>query len=524
MDRQRILFVTSNGTGLGHLTRAMSIARRLDSSLEPLVLTLSAAAPVVHEAGFPVEYVASYATPGAGSDWRWSRRLRGRLRAAIAEAAPRVLVFDGAHPYQALLDALAGARGVRSVWCRRPMWRPGSNFGALERTGFFDAVLEPGEFAGSADRGPTVARAAEAHRVGPIVFCDEAELLEREAAERELGLEPGRVNVLVQLGQGAEVRGAVDRCLRHLAARDGVQVAALESAIAKLATVPEGVVHLRSTYPMSRYYAAFDLAVSACGYNAYHELIRFGVPALYVPMPRQTDDQPARARYAERAGVGLAADGPSAPRIEDRLDELLDPDRRAAMRGRLAELRLENGAADAARWLEELAGREGGSGRARSGRLRSWLRRPLRSVRRAAPFAARIPIHAAAFVKQTIVRRPPRTVILALGVDRGELASGIGRALDDSPDPPERTLVITDSLDFAPLLRLGVGFEHVPAPDEAQARLAGGDYDGFVRRRLELILAERRRPHRAVAVGRAEPQLLEAITAPKRRRRQLLAR
>ena len=76
------------GPGLGHLTRSMAIARRLDPSLEPLVLTLSAAAPVVHELGFPVEYVASYGTPGAGSDWRWSRRLRGRLRAAIAEAAP----------------------------------------------------------------------------------------------------------------------------------------------------------------------------------------------------------------------------------------------------------------------------------------------------------------------------------------------------------------------------------------------------------------------------------------------------
>jgi UDP-N-acetylglucosamine--N-acetylmuramyl-(pentapeptide) pyrophosphoryl-undecaprenol N-acetylglucosamine transferase len=94
----RILFVTSNGTGLGHLTRSMAIARRLDSSLEPLVLTLSAAAPVVRELGFPVEYAASYGTPGAGSDWRWSRRLRGRLRAAFAEAAPRLIVFDGAHP------------------------------------------------------------------------------------------------------------------------------------------------------------------------------------------------------------------------------------------------------------------------------------------------------------------------------------------------------------------------------------------------------------------------------------------
>src|SRR4051812_43955572 len=106
-----ILFVTSNGTGLGHLTRAMAIARRLDPSLEPLVLTLSAAAPVVRELGFPVEYVASYGTPGAGSDWRWSRRLRGRLRAAIAEAGPRIVVFDGAHPYQALIDALGALAG-----------------------------------------------------------------------------------------------------------------------------------------------------------------------------------------------------------------------------------------------------------------------------------------------------------------------------------------------------------------------------------------------------------------------------
>ena len=54
----RILFTTSNGTGLGHLTRSMAIARRLPDGVEPLFLTLSAAAPVVEEMGFPVEYVA----------------------------------------------------------------------------------------------------------------------------------------------------------------------------------------------------------------------------------------------------------------------------------------------------------------------------------------------------------------------------------------------------------------------------------------------------------------------------------
>ena len=160
---ERILFLSSNGTGLGHLTRSMAIARRLDDSLEPLFFTLSGAAPVVADQGFPVEFAASYATPTAGSDWRWSRRLRGRLRAAMRDADPRVLVFDGAHPYQALLDAMPSVPDAHRVWCRRPMWKPGSNFGALERTRFFDQVLEPGEFAASEDRGATVALRDDAH-------------------------------------------------------------------------------------------------------------------------------------------------------------------------------------------------------------------------------------------------------------------------------------------------------------------------------------------------------------------------
>ena len=71
---------------------------------------------------------------------------------------------------------------------------------------------------------------------------------------------------------------------------------------------------LRATYPMSRYFAAFDGAVAAAGYNAYHELIALGVPSLFVPMPRDTDDQPARARYAEGAGIGLGVTRPGRPR------------------------------------------------------------------------------------------------------------------------------------------------------------------------------------------------------------------
>jgi UDP:flavonoid glycosyltransferase YjiC (YdhE family) len=513
--RNRVLFTTSNGTGLGHLTRSMAIARRLGPELEPLFLTLSAAAPVVRELGFPVEYVASYATPGSGNDYRWSRRLRARLRAVIAEAEPAAIVFDGTHPYEALLGALPAT--AAAIWCRRPLWKPGSSRVPLGRAGAFDAVLEPGELAESEDRGPTVAYRDRAHRVEPIVLLDRDELLPRAEAEAELGLEPGRTNVLVTLGQGAEVREATVRCLRHLAGNGGVQVAALSSTIGAfpspadarapaLGASPPDLVELRATYPMSRYFAAFDAAIAAAGYNAFHELIALGVPALYVPIHRETDDQAARARWADREGLSLAVEGPADPSLEAQLDRLLDEGEREAIATRLAGLPAPTGAADAARWLTDLAGRSAPSvgsiadsateptlgatgGRAGSGRefRRRW-----------GQFLTSLPRTLVRLGRQQLTQPRVRTVILAVGIADDEVAEAVRGALAESGEEPARILVVTDSLALGPLRALGVGIEHVPGPGERQPELAGGPYEDFLRRRLELILAERPEPRRVV--------------------------
>jgi UDP:flavonoid glycosyltransferase YjiC (YdhE family) len=498
----RILFVTSNGTGLGHLTRSMAIARRLDGSVEPLFFTLSAAAPVVRELGFPVEYAASYGTLGAGNDWRWSRRLRERLRAAIAEAAPSVLVFDGTHPYEALLGAMRGFDRMRTVWSRRPLWRQGSSRVPLGRTGSFDAVLEPGELAASEDRGPTVARQAEAHTVAPIVLLDRSELLSREDAARELGLDPTATNVLVGLGQGSEVATATDRCLRHLAGRDGVCLAALSSALAGLDAAPDGVAQLPATYPISRYYAAFDAVVAAAGYNAYHELIALAVPSLFVPMRRETDDQPARARFAAAAGLGWAVDGPDDPGLERALDRLADDEARGAVAARLSEHEFANGAVEAAEWLTRLAAGEPVAGEGARGPKRSALGAWATRWR---TFFASAPATAVRLGRQIATQPRPRTLVFALGMRGAELERGVSEALARTPDPPQKVLVVTDSLELGRLRALGVGVEHVPAAGERQPELAGGDYDDFLRRRLELILAERPRPARVVLAPGSGP-------------------
>src|SRR5581483_11838102 len=174
-------------------------------------------------------------------------------------------------------------------------------------------------------------------------------------AERGLGLAPGRLNVLVQLGQGEGVAAAAERCLRHLAAVEGVQVAAPASTLAGLAEPPPGVVRLGARYPIGRYLAAFDAAIAAAGYNAFHELLELGPPALFVPMERQTDDQAARARFAAARGLALAAAGPDDPGLERLLGELLDAGRRQAIASALGAARGASGAAEAARWLAGLA-------------------------------------------------------------------------------------------------------------------------------------------------------------------------
>ena len=522
------MFVSSNGTGLGHLTRSMAIARRLDPGTESLFITLSRAAPVVREMGFPVEYMASHGSTGAGSDFRWSRRTAARLRVAIAEAQPRVLLFDGILPYDPLLAAMKQV--PVAVWCRRGLWQRGASTAPLTRSDLFDAILEPGEFAAGEDSGPTSTRRDEAHQVGPIVFLDDSALLPREEAARELGLDPAKPAILVQLGQGTEVAGATDRCLRVLSQRDDIQVAAASSAIAGLLDVPEGIVHMRSTYPMSRYYTAFDGAVAAAGYNAFHELIHFGIPTLFVPMRRETDDQPARARYAANSGVGLAVDGPGDARIMERLCELLDPSRRGAMRERLEELRPDNGAAEAARWLETAL--DGSPHPSKGTFVRNSLtnaplgdggrrRSPLRArAARAWVFVRTLPKTLVRLVGQTLSLPRPRTIVLAFGAAEGEILEAIQR----TEDPPERILVVTDSLAIREVWRAGTGVEHVPGPEEPQAALSGFDYDEFRRRRLGLILAHRPRLRRAVEAGEVPPDLHEAVLVSPKRRSRLLNR
>src|SRR5688572_9528239 len=123
MSRQRVLFVSSNGAGMGHLTRLLAIARRLPGWCEPLFLTMSTGIDAVRREGFWVDYIPSRNTDGLDAE-AWARSLRARVVSALTAFDARTVVFDGTSAYPGLVHALDEFPEVWSIWSRRGMWKP----------------------------------------------------------------------------------------------------------------------------------------------------------------------------------------------------------------------------------------------------------------------------------------------------------------------------------------------------------------------------------------------------------------
>ncbi len=197
--RGGVLFVTSNGVGLGHVSRLLAIARKLDPGTPAAFFTLSGAAGVIAEAGFPLDYMPSHLALKLRST-PWNDSLARRLGQAVELFEPDVVVFDGSLPYAGLI-AVREARGdLGWVWVRRAMWRSDHDPLGLDREDAFDLIIEPGELAAGEDLGPTVAHRGSVVAIPPVLSAEPGTLEDRAAACARLDLRAEDVNVGVMLG------------------------------------------------------------------------------------------------------------------------------------------------------------------------------------------------------------------------------------------------------------------------------------------------------------------------------------
>lgn len=372
-----VLLVTSNGVGMGHLTRQLTLAISGAGRLEPTLASLSAALPTVARAaadgrlpdvpGLRLEHVpsrtASWMPSGrAGRLARtlaWEPYLRDRLVLLAAETGARVVVFDGVVPYRGLLEARRALPGTAFVWMRRGMWRPGVGSAWLAAADAFDLVIEPGDFAGRGDTGPTRDR-ADAHRVAPVSMTDVLPVVDPRDARRHLGLDPDRPALLLAPGSGVhtDLTAAADAVLASVdASPEDWQVVVTSQRIARHAIGQDraDVTVLRDVYPLAGWMTGFDAAVGAAGYNAVHELLSARVATLLVPSTgHETDDQDARARVLAEDGVALHASPDDLPAVRASVERLLDAGERSALRDATAGLPAATGGREAADLVLEL--------------------------------------------------------------------------------------------------------------------------------------------------------------------------
>lgn len=355
-----VLFVTSNGAGLGHVTRLLSIAQHLNEELRFELLTLSRAYRSLEHTGRVIHYFPS-ADAASVPPREWNQRFSAYFATLVGERNPAVVVFDGTWVYRGLTDVCRGF-GIPLVWVQRGNWKVEVDEQSVQRhdaVSVVDEVIIPGDYA--VEETVDVGRGIEAVRTGPIVMLSRDQLLSRVAACAELGLDPREKHVLINLGGG--ILGSLGDSARTV--YDALsEVGSPWRAVVVKSPLSAGVdpplvdVAQISVYPVSKYAQAFEFVVSAAGYNSVQEAIALGVPSVLVPNERSvTDDQVGRAEGT--ALRGLAVTARDTDQLRSAVLKLTDVDHLNRMRESLAMIEEPPGAVEAARAVESIVDRSG---------------------------------------------------------------------------------------------------------------------------------------------------------------------
>jgi UDP:flavonoid glycosyltransferase YjiC (YdhE family) len=352
VNKPTIILATSNGVGMGHLARASAIALALKPIANPIIVSMAGGiAEISDYMGIRTEYI-----PGRDREWMtrdlWDQYLRDRLVALVEETDAKLISFDGVVPYPGVIAAKVKAPHISLVWVRRGLWqKKPQRFVLGLQSAMMDFIVEPGDIARSYDHGPTAQR-KDAQLTSPVSLFQKDTALSRAESRKILGLDPDRPAVLVQLGTGdSDVNEKMTAALSGLIGWKDLQVVLTKKPIDKdgKSLVPEGL-HLKVVrhFPLAQVLHAFDASVCATGYNGVHELLPAQIPTVFVSNIRGTDDQEARAQWCHDFGYSLRADQANLADITATVKKLQDPQVRASLTAKCAELPAVTGGAEIA--------------------------------------------------------------------------------------------------------------------------------------------------------------------------------
>jgi spore coat polysaccharide biosynthesis predicted glycosyltransferase SpsG len=358
MDKPTIILATSNGIGMGHLTRASAIASELKSFANPVIVSMAAGVVEVPKiAGVRFEYI-----PGRDRKWmgrlEWDAYLRDRLVALIDETNAKIISFDGVVPYPGIIGVKSVRPNINLVWVRRGFWQKTPTRYLLNlQSRMMDLIITPGDFGQSYDKGPTAAR-KDSVLVKPISIFNPTTTLSKNEARAALGLDPERPAILVQLGVGeADLNSKMTAALSGLTSWPNLQVVLTKEPVDSNGKnlAPTGLdIKIIRHFPLANVLNAFDAAICAAGYNSVHEELAAKIPTLFIPNTRGTDNQAARALWAADNKMALTVDQSNLLEIKENASKLALASTRNELTNNCAKLEKVTGALDVANIFKEL--------------------------------------------------------------------------------------------------------------------------------------------------------------------------
>lgn len=355
-----LVFMPTNGVGLGHAQRCTLIARALPRRRpRPVFAAFPSCAALIKAQGFDVMPLVGRSALHAQSH---EHDLANYLRLRALSAGARALVFDGGYIFDSVYR-IALAREMPAIWIRRGLWPTDQdNSIALDREKAFDRVIVPEE--AFEELNLAYSRGAHVAAVGPIVQTlapDPAGRAELRAALAERFGRPFERLAVTLLGSGVAAGRATQvqaLCGLHERRSDTLHLVVLWPN----GTLEPGWFGWRNSRVVRTRHAAVlaaaaDVAVTAAGYNSFHEALYNRIPAIFVPQTAGfMDDQRARACAACDRGLAAMVAPHELMALERLVCRFLDDGDAEAIRARLAAADLPPaGTARAAALIEETA-------------------------------------------------------------------------------------------------------------------------------------------------------------------------
>jgi len=342
MKTYRVVNYACNGVGMGHITRLLAINRALRAVLkergvecEFYFLTTSDADQILAAEGIAAFKFPSLKTiERSGLDYERFRLLACNLMLSSLDILRPDLLLVDTFPVGSFGEfaPVAGFNAMRSCKRKALIFRPVServigNKSFQRAMQQYDQVLVP-EQRETAEASIPDALTATTTYFGPVISCNHAEALEKSEARRALDLPPDKTLIYVSTGGGGNPRsdetlGFICETLRDAPGR---HVAVAAGPLYSGPKFRGGNITWLSVLGASKYLKAFDLAISAAGYNTYHELMHIGIPTVFMPLELVADDQLARAERATQAGAAFTLTTRDASELRGYVVKLCDQD------------------------------------------------------------------------------------------------------------------------------------------------------------------------------------------------------